>query len=311
MSLNVNNLTSLFEANSTQLMMKGLKGSRTVQLADTVGGIKNSQHMFSIESTAFNVTDADCSVLTSGTTTLLKVPVSINRLGVKESICQGTLEDYFNSWAFKAGQNTRDESSLGAFAAQYTAEKLQSLSYTIDQMIWQGNTSTGSGNLSRIDGVLAALYSQSASTQNIASSALSESNAIQVVKDYFDALPDSAKSKNTITMFMGYDEFAYVQSALAGAGFNFTNHENPFIDGLTFPYRRLRIEAVHGLDGTGRKPVFAMPEQIKIGTDLSSELEGQPVRMWYSQDDDIHYFQAKFALGVNVGIPSYIVNDIL
>jgi hypothetical protein len=310
-SIIANTLTSVITANSNDIATKGLTRSRTVGLIGVRQGIKGTEHTFSIDTTDLVIQDvSNCGIIVSGGTTILPVPVSVDKLGTRQSICQAELEDKFNATDFAAGQNN-DDASLKRFAAVYIAEKCDTIGYTIDKLLWQGNKATGTGNLKKSDGFIAKLKAVSASTQNIASSALTAANAVAVINAYYDALPAEAKSKKTATLFMSYAEM-YIANAVLPAQLQFTNHENPYIDGFNWPYRPLRIEAVHGLDGTTRKILCADPKRLmKIATDLSSDMTEGGVKFWHSEDDDIHYFQMKWAQGVGVAIPSYFVNDLL
>ncbi len=80
---------------------------------------------------------------------------------------------------------------------------------------------------------------------------------------------------------------------------------------VDFKYRPMRIEAVTGLNGTGRKTVC--PKSfIKVGTDLASDMPSNGtsgMRFWFSNDDELHYFQNRWAQGIAIAFPSYFVND--
>lgn len=312
MSVNTNALTQYVENNSTTLMHKGLLASRTVQLIDVRGGIKSKQHTFSIESGTLVVQGANCGLVPSGSTSINPITIDIDRLAVRESVCQDTLEDYFASSAFKSGQN-RDDASMGVIGAQFIGEKVAAIGNEIDRLIWQGNKTTGTGNLSKTDGFLATLVTVSASTANIAKTALTESNAIAITKAYFDALPSAAKTRTDLVMFVGVDEFIYLQSALVPSYYPASAAEGPAVMSVDFKYRPMRIEACTGLNGTGRK-VVGPKSFFKMGTDLASDMPnlGQSgLRFWFSNDDEIHYFQSRWAMGVGIAIPSFVVNDIL
>lgn len=310
MSVNTSALSQFVDANSAQLIHKGLLASRTVQLIDVRGGIKSKQHTFSIDSSTLVVQSANCGVVPSGTTTLGLITVDIDRLAVRESVCQDTLEDYFASNSFKAGQN-RDDASMGVIGAQFIAEKVAAIGNEIDRLIWQG-APNGSGNLAKTTGFLYLLRnSYSASTVNIAATALTEANAIAITKAYFDALPAAAKTRDDITMFVGHDEFIYLQSALVPSYYPASPSEAPTVMSVDFKYRPMRIEAVTGLNGTGRK-IVGPKSFFKMGTDLASDMPnigGSGLRFWFSQDDEIHYFQSRWAQGVGVAFPAFIVND--
>ena len=312
----VSTLSDFIQVNGSPLWTKGLQQSRTIEIlsrfGSVVSGIKNEVHMFSIETTDLVIQAAGCGAGTnpaSGDTTVLKIPVNINPLMFRQTICQRTLEQKFNGAQFASGQRM-DDSSLGRFAIEYTGEKLQAAGHEIDRILWRGDEDNGTGNLKRANGFLKIMKGLSASTQNIASSALTEANCNAVLKRYFDVLPNEAKSKNTITMFMGYDELEIAKGVNADF-YKYSTPSDPFLDTIPFPYRRMRIEAVHGLDGTGRKIVVADPRLMLIGTDNPNDLSNGGVSLFYDRTDRTHYFDMEWAQGCGIGFGSYFVNDLL
>lgn len=312
MSVITTALETVFKKHSIPMLRKTLAAVRTAGLLDTESGLKQGSNTVTIETPNLILMDNGedrGDAISSGNTTLGNIQLIVDPIYVQQNVNQKALEKKFESFLFTSGQK-QSETSIAKFAAEYIAEKISVLGIEVDKMIWRGNKSL-TGNLGRTNGILKLLYDVSGSTNNLSSSAITETNAIQVCKAYFDKLPASGKSGTDITMFVGHDDFILIRSAMATAGLTFTNHENAHVFGLDFTFRPMRIEAVHGLDGTGRKIVVASKSLIKLGTDLSNDMQEGGVSFFHSEDKNTHIYRHEFAIGATVAFPSLIVNDML
>lgn len=308
----VTSVSEFVTTNSGDLAKKGLARSRTASYCNVQTGIKNKSTTFSIESTSMVIQAAGIDPVSSGDTTIGGITVTVDPLLVRENVSQTTLENYFESWKFKAGQK-QDDTSLGAFVGQYVGEKVDSVSNWVDKLLWQGNKASGSGNYARTDGFLKVLADVTGSTELVAATAITESNAIAIVKEYYDNLPAAAKDLETATMFVGSDEFILIAAALATANlYHFDPKAYEAITELDFYYRPLKIVKTPGLAGTGQKVVCADPSKLMmVASDVADEMAEGGVKFWFSDDKRTHIYEHAWAQGVGIAIPAFFVQDYL
>jgi hypothetical protein len=68
------------------------------------------------------------------------------------------------------------------------------------------------------------------------------------------------------------------------------------------------VMPTNGLTGTNRAFVI-QPKNIIFGTDLENEWE--QFKMWYSEDDDLVKFSAKWRAGVQIAFPAEVTSFLL
>jgi len=74
---------------------------------------------------------------------------------------------------------------------------------------------------------------------------------------------------------------------------------------MMWPGTNVKLVAVRGLNNTDRM-VLSTTSNMVFGTDLLNDSED--FKIFYSEDDDIVKFRAKFKMGVQVAFPEFIVD---
>ena len=97
-----------------------------------------------------------------------------------------------------------------------------------------------------------------------------------------------------------YHDERYVTANLFA--YNFNDESN--YGGLKVPGTGIRLEAVHGLDGTGDLYAFKLANAAMV---VDIEVEEQNYKLWYSQDNNDVRFRAAFKMGVNVAFTTECV----
>lgn len=249
-----------------------------------------------------------CSFDPSGTTTITQRNITVGKIKVEEQICPKDLEAYFTQQALKAG-STYEDFGNADFQAKYLEQKNSKIAAANETAIWQGDTNSGSANLNKFDGLsklIAAGSPVSANTGALSGTpAITAVNVIAIIQNVKNKIPAALKGLTDVVVMVGYDVYdLYVDAGVAANLFHYNYNDNSNYGGLSIPGTGIKLEAVHGLDGTG--DIYATRlSNIAIGVDVANEEENYD--MWYSQDDRVVKFSTQYKLGVNVAFTSEVV----
>lgn len=306
MSLNVAGLTAYVDENKMALIKKAVLGGRTLRYITVQPDIKSSATINIIDSDLVAQAGA-CGWNEAGETILTQQVLTVCPIRVNESICLDTLESYYTQKLMNPGSYNETI----PFEQIYASEKADKINALIDDLIWKGNTSTGSGNLALCDGIIyQADFVWSASTVdgNVTNvTAITASNIIGLVDDMTAVVPTDILGLNDLYLFVGYDVYRTYALALRNANlFHYTGAENQGEDfSQMVPGTNVRVVAVRGLNGTNRM-FLTNGSNLYFGTDLLSDAE--EFKIFYDMNDDEVRFRAKWKQGVQAAFPEFIVN---
>lgn len=309
MALDVSGLSAYVDENKMPLIKKSILEGRTVSMITVQPEIKSSATINIIDSTLVAQAGA-CGWNATGTTALTQRTLSVCPIKVNEPICIDTLEGYYTQKMINAGSYSEDAPEFEAIYADEKAGKIQAM---VEDIVWQGNTSTGTGNLALCDGFIATLDAASASTVagNVDSvTAITAANIIDVVDDIAGVVPTDIVDADDLVLFMGYDTYRTWARALRDANlYHYSGNESADGDFMMYiPGTNVKAVAVRGLNGTNRM-FLSKASNFYFGTDLLSDFES--FKLFYSEDNDELRFIFKGKLGVNVAFPDLVVDFIL
>lgn len=296
------------------LLTSAVIGAKTQQMIVKDGilltKVKSAESIPLMETDAIFQTDS-CSFDPSGTTTFTQRTVTIGKIKVEEKLCPKDLETKFLQEALRAG-STYEDFGNSEFEKAYLNRKNEIIAKQLEVALWQGDTSSSDENLKKFDGLIKLIDAGSPIDANVSGytgiatvTTLTASNAIAVVKGVKNAIPAALKGRKDVVIFCGYDFYdMYVDAGVTANLFHYDFKDNSNYGGLTVPGTGIRLEAVHGLDGTGDLYAFRMAN-VAMGVDL--EDEEMSYKMWYSQDNNDVRFRVAFKMGVNVAFTNECV----
>jgi hypothetical protein len=305
MSLNVAGLTAYVNQERLPLIRKMVLEGRTPSWVTVVPGVKSSASINLLDTT-LNLQTGSCGWQDSGSTILSQVNLSTCVLKYQESICLDTLEQFYLQVQMNPGSYNKEI----PFEEIFVLNKVENISKTLDQILWQGNTTGGAGNLALCDGWIKlanTTYSGSVVDGNVTNyTSITPSNIIAIVDEAISVIPADVTAREDLILYCGYDFARTYQLALRNANiYNYPSIENgnrDFI--LTIPASNVRLVAQAGLNGSNK--FFISPiSNMYMATDLLQDFE--QFEIWYSQDFQSVRTNARFKAGVNFAFPSYVV----
>lgn len=305
MSLNVNDLTAYVNQERLPLIRKMVLEGRTPSWVNVVPGVKSAASI-NILDTTLNLQTGNCGWANSGSTILSQVDLSVCVLKYQEDICLDLLEQYYLQVQMNPGSYNKDL----PFEEIFVLNKVENVSKTLDQILWQGSTTTGSGNLALCDGYITmanTVYSGSVVDGNVSNyTAITSGNIVAIVDEAISVIPSDVIAREDLILYCGYDFARTYQTSLRNSNlYHYPSVESGNRDFIiTIPASNVRLVAMAGLNGTNK--FFITPQSnIYMATDLMEDFE--KFEMWYSQDFQSLRTNMRFKAGVAFAFPEYVV----
>ena len=305
MSLNVAGLTAYVDQERMALIKKMILSGRSVRYLTVQPDVKSAASINLLSSNLI-AQAGGCGFTNTGTTILTQQTLNVCPLKVNESICLDTLEQYYTQALMNPGSYNTEI----PFEQIYAEEKVSQISSLVDNLIWQGNTTSGSGNLNLCNGFIRladVTYSGSVVDGNVANyTAITASNIIAMVDDAVNVIPANIIDMDDLYLYCGYDFYRTYATALRNANlFAYTGAEDQGEDfSQMVPGTNVRIIAVKGLNTTN-KFFISSKSNLYFGTDLLNDYEN--FELWYSLDNQEVRMASKWKQGVNAAWWDYVV----
>lgn len=263
-------------------IQEGIKGSEAIKLLD--------------DSIIYQA--GDCTMTPEGDTVFSDRNIAVETLGYMKRFCQKDLAGFWTQLALRPGAMAEDQSL--PFEAQLTSYLLSLHAIELDKLIWQGNKSTGTGNLAWMNGFGQFLtVANGCVNLNVSGQTTIDSgNAYDVFYECFINSPEAVAENAGFVCFAGRENFNFLMKNLVDLNFfHYSPAQIATMNEVIVPGTDMRVVKVPGLNGDSR--IFTgKANEFVFGTDLSSDFDNY--EMWYSQDDDVIYVRSKFRAGVQV-----------
>lgn len=262
-----------------------------------------------IKSTMYGVTSACGEFTDTGSTVLSQVNVQMCPIKFSQEICLDTLNKYYYSWYMAKAYNSE---SLGDFADVFYANKVEATALEVDKILWRGANDSNpyasvTGNLTLCSGFLQVGYDLSASTINVAKTAITKSNGYVIVDDILTQVVASAPVlAEECNLYLSPADFqAYLQSLRSLNLYHYDITTAANVSEILHPGSiGLKVIKTNGLAGvTSGTAVATRKDNIWAVLSDESDLS---FKSWYSQDFDALRMMAKLRIGVGYYQPELV-----
>jgi hypothetical protein len=251
-----------------------------------------------------------CGWNPSGTTTLSQATVTVGKIKVEETFCPKDFEAYFTQEALRAG-STYEDFGWADFQTKFAEQKNKMIARQLEIALWQGDTTSGSENLKRFDGLIKLIDAGSPVNANVSGfvsggpiATITQTNIVNVLQGVYKAIPVEIIDAEDLHIFVGFD--TYRLAVMAYQALNLFNYQ---VDADTdkmfvIPGTNVKLVAVNGLNGTGDLYATTL-SNIAMAFDLEAEEDNYTI--WYSKDNNEVRYRVAFKLGVNVAYTQFCV----
>jgi len=296
----VSGLANYTDQQSLDLISKAVLSDPTASYVQVMPGVKSAEDIHTIES-SMAVQSGSAGFGASGSTTLGKVTLSVNKCKVNEILDSYALESKYTQLALNPGSILTEV----PFEQYLSEEKAKALSKIVAKQYWQGDTVSGTGNLALVDGLIKDLAGDA--TRVVAATGATSwnsSNIIGSVQTMIATQDVDVADSDTRVMFMSPAFYQILVDALFNGNY-FHVAPDTLVDGeFVFPGSNVRIVRTYGLQGSsshasasaaGDAVALVDTRYIYWGTDLVSDYS--TFEIFYSRDNDEVRFISRYKMG--------------
>ena len=280
---------------SLDLISKVVLKTDLLDYLDLRSGFTSGVVNINLVDTDLPVSALSCGFTPDGQVTYTQVPVTIESLQSKTSMCVEELRSVYQSAFINAGTGNDFIPFEEVISESYT-DKLRKYN--------EGFLINGFGTT---DGLKAQITSANgAQLQAGTPAAWDATNAFEQALDLYDAIDESVKDRDDLIMVVSPDAYrALVRALVAQNLYHFNSVESNDI--MILPGTNVTVVKSSGLVSSNYK--FAGPGKMIIAaTGLTDELDS--FRFFYDESEDIMKFRAAWRLGVGVGqVNVFATND--
>jgi len=293
----VSDLTAYVNEEKLPLLMASVFSGESADFFEWQQGIKYKEKLNYMDIDILMRADTGCSTFTSsGDTTFTQKEISVDSAIHETAHCPADLEDY---WARIGLQKGSYQDAL-PFEQEWTGYYNEKVKAVVETQIWQGNKSTGSGNLALVNGFIKAIDDDTATVDATAQASISTTTIIGILDDMVSKLPAGVQGADDLVFCMGWDTFRILLQKLRDLNYFHINgaETSPYTSGeYMLDTWGVKIKAFRGLTGTNR--IFlSRQSNFIIGTDLQGDYEAYD--LWYEKKDDKILTRLKYKLGTQI-----------
>lgn len=312
MALDLTGLTNYVKENEAQLATSLVFKPKTAMMIEAAGnvqvGVKSSEKINIMETDAVFQVGGTCGFNASGTTTFSQRSLTPGKIKVNEAICPKSFEAKYTQKALRSG-STYD---YMPFADYFTQKKIDTIGAQLETALWQGDTASGTANLSKFDGLIKLIAPSGTLVSGVVdgnpgnilvATGITAGNVIGIIDGVYQLIPTSILDGGDVFVAVGMDTFRKYTVALKNANlFNYAAEATDFE--IIIAGTNVKLIGLNGLNGTS-KVVSSRWSNLYLGVDLLNEEER--FELFYAKEADEMRFVAEFKMGVNYAFPTEIV----
>ena len=305
MSFDLTALSAYIEDQDFPLVAKMQAVGGLAEVVNIQTGIKGSSNLqFLTTDTVFGADG--CSRTPSGTTAFSQRTITVGAIAIAEDLCIKDLNGFWTQTMVKQG--CAGEQEIPApIESVYMEKKMNSIQNQLAISDFQGDTLSGTNNLSYYDGLLKIVDGAGTAIDGntgavTVATGVTAANILAILDAMWLSIPANIQEKTNLSLWMPISYYRLYVVALKNANLFHYNGD----DGQVKLYGTdLTIRPTIGLEGVDRM-VLSADDNITIGMDGDSEEDNLEVRLNPATNKSI-FFDVCFKRGVQVAFPDEIV----
>lgn len=301
MAYNVQTLPNYVEQNRSDLMSAAVLSPKSATLFSLMPNVKGETTINILDVGVVFQNGRACAFNPAGDDNFTQRSIVPGIVKINKTWCP---KDLLNKYLV-------NEVSIGAgrevlpFEQKTVTELLAKIGAELEKGLWQGNKTSGTGNMAFFDGLVTIIAADATSGVIPAGNVITAAAADTVRKrvyDTYEAIPDAALEEAAI--MLSYANYRKLALALMEANlFHYERNVESSME-MTLPGTNTRVIGIPGL--TGVDTIYGLvPEEVVYGFDAQDD--AQTFKLWFSDDDDLFKFKLEFSAGINYAFPQHVV----
>lgn len=286
-------LKTYLETNGVEVLTKALFNSESAKYFQVQTGVTAEQPIIRLDSTITLADASTCGFTATGSDTFSNRLLSPKFLKVNKEFCPKTL---LKTWA-------HSDVKMNALGEQMPFEELlisnniNELAKVNERLIWEGDTTSGSGNMLLMDGIITIAKAD----ENTVKQTKGTDTIWQRVQKIWLSLPAEIADKTTIFMSIANYKQLIVELMNANNFHVFEEYQGSYE--MTMPGANVKIKGVSGIT---QDVILATPEDnLYLGVDGESDSES--VDLYFDKSDRTFKFCIEYAYCTNYAFSEYII----
>jgi hypothetical protein len=305
---NLSGLDVWIDQNATDMLIKSILGEVLPRYATIRPNIKGTQQVGFLTNDIY-LQDGSCGFNASGQTNIDQVTIQTCNKKLNQSLCAYDLYDYFLSQRLS---NSNFQESV-PFEELVITDISNRIADTVEKQLWRNTTATGATEYNNqcFDGALALITSGNGAT-NVAYTAATSSNGLQVFSTYYEKIPANVLHRNDLAMFCSYADYRALVASMRNSSYVnlFSFDDKSAATGqewsVMLPGTNVRIIPTQGLDGQSR--VVAGPASYFMVGFNATDNGGIEIKGMYDPYEDIVKIFARLVYGLGVfSVDSFVI----
>ena len=286
-------LKTYLETNGVEVLTKALFNSESAKYFNIQTGVTAEQPIIRLDSTITLADASNCGFTATGSDTFTNRLLSPKFLKVNKEFCPKTL---LKTWA-------HSEVKMNALGQEMPFEELlisnniNELAKVNERLIWEGDTTSGSGNMLLMDGIITIAKAD----ENTVKQSKGSDTIWQRVQKLWLALPAEIADKTTIFMSIANYKQLIVELMNANNFHVFEEYQGTYE--MTMPGANVKIKGVSGITSD---TIVATPEDnLYLGVD--GESDDEVVDLYFDKSSRNFKFVVEYAYCVNYAFSEYVI----
>lgn len=266
-----------------------------------VEGVKGTQPLHLLDETIYLQTDA-CNLSTSGDTVFTDRTITVCPLAYYKEYCLKELNTYWQGQYLKSGSEYEDLDFMGATLLELISGKIGEINA---KLFWQGSSSSSTLNLDKCNYSVTQILSGSTTRITTGTTAaVTSANIYAFVDQMINKVPDVIADKD-LKLYMSYGTYRLWASKLATLNYyHDPSKENGNMRMYHPTYGNVELVGTPGLSSSSYM-FLTYPENIVVGTDLTSELD--QFEVFYDRTKKSVIGSGAWKIGAQIAHPEYVV----
>jgi hypothetical protein len=300
MAFDLSALSAYIEDQDFPLIAQMQATGGLAEVADIQTGIKGSSNLQFLSTDVVFGSDS-CTRTGADTTTFSQRTITVGPIAVSEDLCIKDLNGYWAQVLVKKGA-AGEEEMPAEIEAVYMEKKMNALANALTIADFQGDTTSGTNNLSYYDGLLKIVDAGAAVDGNTGgvtvATGISSSNVLDILDGMWESIPDNISEAEDLSLWVPTSVYKKYVIALKNANLF---HYSGDGEQVNLYGTNVALRSTVGLPGAAgsERMILTRNSNIVIGMDGDSDEDQMSVRLDPVSEKSI-FFDVTFKRGVQV-----------
>ena len=286
-------LKTYLETNGVEVLTKALFNSESAKYFNIQTGCTAEQPIIRLDSTITLADASNCGFTATGSDTFTNRLLSPKFLKVNKEFCPKTL---LKTWA-------HSEVKMNALGQEMPFEELlisnniNELAKVNERLIWEGDTTSGTGNMLLMDGIITIAKKD----ENTVKQSKGSDDLWARVQKIWLSLPAEIADKSTLFMSIANYKQLIVDLMNKNMYHVFETYDGEYM--MSMPGTNM---VIRGVSGITQDVLLATPEDnLYLGVD--GENDSETVDFYFDKSDRTFKFCIEYAYAVNYAFSEYVI----